>query len=299
MPIPHGSPDSVSYAGTIPAMTPRTPRSPDDTRSVLGTGGFPHMKSRLATRAEKAIQSGAMKRIGRPFNLPIEDKDQLKDLLKLAQTHGQVSLGSLESLRSFSRSGDTPPSIPDHTTVIREKSRMHYEGIHQAAVALSHKERANVYIDLLLAEEPVPFSGASHTESRGKSPPTASDATANTSDIDLRPWNGDSKKRKKDAEKAAQAEARRLDQIPATYAAWKKLDEDRQVKVARFLQLADGQKDSNLANRNWNRDDAMALHMEYLAQPEFKSEVSQLLARRMTTDPRRRPTVSSTPNPHS
>ncbi|KAG8733292.1 hypothetical protein FRC11_007407 [Ceratobasidium sp. 423] len=94
MPVPHGSPDSISYAGSLPLMTPRTPRSPDDSRSVLGTGGFPHMKSRLAvTRVDKAKQSGALKRVGNVFNQPLEDKDQLKELLKLGQTHGQVSLG--------------------------------------------------------------------------------------------------------------------------------------------------------------------------------------------------------------
>ncbi|CAE6440765.1 unnamed protein product [Rhizoctonia solani] len=314
MPVTHGSPDSVSYAGTLPAMTPRTPRSPDDTRTVLGTGGFPHMKSRLATRAEKAKQSGAIKRIGYPFNQALEDKDQLKELLKLTQTHGQVSLGSLESLRSFSRSGDTPPTIPDHITVIRDKSKMHYEGIHRAAVALSEKERANLYVDLLRVEEPlIPLGGASNAKSKGKLPPDPgkelvrharhrTEVLERVNHSFAKTCAGiasDYKQRKKDAEKAAQAEARRLDQVPTSYAAWKKLDEGRQVKVARFLQLTNEQKDIDLANKNWNRDDAMVLYNEYMDQPEFQSDVSQVLAKRMSTDPRRRPTVSSTPNPHS
>ncbi|CAE6482210.1 unnamed protein product [Rhizoctonia solani] len=298
-------------------MTPRTPRSPDDTRTVLGTGGFPHMKSRLATRAEKAKQSGALKRIGSPFNQTLEDKDQLKELLKLAQTHGQVSLGSLDSLRSFSRAGDTPPTIPDHITVVREKSKIHYEGIHQAAVALSENERANVYIDLLRVEEPpIPPSSTSNTKNKGKLSPVTSDPTRelvrharHRSEVLDRVNHSfaktcagiasDYRQRKKDAEKAAQAEARRLDQVPTNYAAWKKLDEGRQVKVARFLQLTNEQKDIDLTNKHWNRDDAMALYAEFLKQPEFQSEVGQVLAKRMTTDPRRRPTISGTPNPHS
>ncbi|CAE6392465.1 unnamed protein product [Rhizoctonia solani] len=315
--VTHGSPDSVSYAGTLPAMTPRTPRSPDDTRAVLGTGGFPHMKSRLASRAEKAKQSGAIKRIGCPFNQALEDKDQLKELLKLTQTHGQVSLGSLESLRSFSRSGDTPPSIPDHLTVIREKSKLHHEGIHRAAVALSEKERANVYIDLLRVEEPpIPLGSASNIKGKEKAHPMTSDPTRelvrharHRSEVLERVNHSfaktcagiasDYRQRKKDAAKAAQVEARRLDQVPASYVAWKKLDEGRQVKVARFLQLTNEQKDTDLANKNWNRDDAMALYNEYNDQPEFQSEVSRVLARRVSTDPRRRPTISNTPNPHS
>ncbi|KAH7335249.1 hypothetical protein B0J17DRAFT_719793 [Rhizoctonia solani] len=318
MPVPHGSPDSVNYAGSLPFMTPRTPRSPEDPRAVLGTGGFPHMKSRLvASRGDKAKQSGALSRVGNPFNAALEDKEQLKELLKLAQTHGQTSLGSLESLRSFSRSGDTPPTIPDHLTVVREKSKIHYEGIHQAAVALSEKERASTYIDLLRVDEPpAPLSDAGSTRSKEKPRAVALDPTRELASharvrsevlerVDhsfMRTCVGianDYRVRKKDAEKVAKAEARRLDQVPTSYAAWKKLDEGRQVKVARFLQLTNDQKDADLTQRQWNRDDAMNLYKEYMDQPEFKADVSKLLAKRVTTDPRRRPTVSSIPNPHA
>ncbi|KAJ1306841.1 hypothetical protein OPQ81_007826 [Rhizoctonia solani] len=299
-------------------MTPRTPRSPDDTRTVLGTGGFPHMKSRLAvTRADKAKQSGAIKRVGNVFNKPLEDKDQLKDLLKLGQTYGQVSLGSLESLRSFSRSGDTPATIPDYATVAKEKSKIHYEGVHRAAIALAAKERANVYVDLLRVEEPPAFlSGANNTRSKDKSSTVSSDPTreliAHTRHqfevlerVDhsfIKTFAGIGRAHKeqiRSAEKVAQVEARRLDQVPTSYSAWKKLDEGRQVKVARFLQLTNDQKDADLALKHWNRDDAMALYHEYMAQPEFQAEVSKVLAKRTTTDPRKRPTVSNTPNPHS
>ncbi|CAE6454944.1 unnamed protein product [Rhizoctonia solani] len=318
MPVPHGSPDSVTYAGSMPFMTPRTPRSPEDNRAVLGTGGFPHIKSRLAaTRGDKAKQSGALGRVGNPFNGALEDKDQLKELLKLAQTHGQTSLGSRESLLSFSRSGDTPPTIPDHLTVAREKSKIHYEGIHRAAVALSEKERANTYIDLLRVDEPpAPPSDTSGTRNKEKPRAVVLDPTRELASharvrsevlerVDhsfMKTCMGianDYKMRKKDAEMASKADARRLDQVPTSYAAWKKLDEGRQVKVARFLQLTNDQKDADLANRQWNRDDAMTLYKEYMDQPEFKADVTKLLAKRVTTDPRRRPTVSSTPNPHA
>ncbi|CAE6479563.1 unnamed protein product [Rhizoctonia solani] len=318
MPVPHGSPDSVSYAGSLPFVTPRTPRSPDDTRSVLGTGGFPHMKSRLATtRADKAKQSGALKRVGNVFNQPLEDKDQLKELLKLGQTHGQVSLGSLESLRSFSRSGDTPPSVPDYATVTREKHKMHYEGVHKAAVALAEKERAKVYIDILRVDEPSTYlSSTNNTRNKGQPLAVTLDPRRELASharhrfevlerVDhsfLKTYAGiarDYKQRRRDAEKAAQAEARKLDQVPANYVAWKKLDEGRQAKVARFLQLTNDQKDTDLALKHWNRDDAMKLYHEYMDQPEFQADVSKLLAKRVTTDPRRRPNVFNTPNPDS
>lgn len=276
------------------------------------------MKSRLtATRGDKAKQSGALNRVGNPFNNPLEDKDQLKELLKLAQTHGQVSLGSLESLRSFSRSGDTPPTIPDHHTVAREKSKIHYEGIHKAAVALVEKERANTYIDLLRVDEPPTLlNDAGSTRGKEQPRPVALDPTRELASharvrsevlerVDhsfMKTCMGianEYRTRKKEAEKAAQAEARKLDQVPTSYAAWKKLDEGRQVKVARFLLLTNDQKDADLALRQWNKDDAKTLYMEYMDQPEFQADVNKVLAKRVTTDPRRRPTVSSTPNPHA
>ncbi|QRW17130.1 hypothetical protein RhiXN_05132 [Rhizoctonia solani] len=301
MPVPHGSPES--YAGSLPFMTPRTPISPDDTRSVLGTGGFPHVKSRLdTTRGDKAKQSGAFRRTGNVFNHPLEDKDQLKGLLKLGQTHGQTSLGSLESIRSFSRSGDTPPTIPDYTTIAREKTKIHYEGVHRAAVLLAEKQRANTYVDLLRVDEPPATSNA---KSKGHPMKELVSHARHQFDVIERVDHSFIKTcagiigRKKEAERFAQAEARKQDQIPTSYAAWKKLSEARQVKVARFLQTADEHKDSILVANNWNREDAMRLHQEYLDQPEFKDEVSTLLARRITTDPRKRPTTTQTPNPHA
>jgi hypothetical protein len=83
-------------------------------------------------------------------------------------------------------------------------------------------------------------------------------------------------RQKKEAERLVQAEARKQEQIPPSYVAWKKLNEARQVKVARFLQMPDEHKDANLAANNWNRDDAMKLHQEYLDQvclPNFYSQL--------------------------
>ncbi|CCO28478.1 hypothetical protein BN14_02473 [Rhizoctonia solani AG-1 IB] len=306
MPVPHGSPES--YAGSLPFMTPRTPRSPEDTRSVLGTGGFPHIKSRLdTTRGDKAKQSGAIRRIGNVFNQPLEgpcepDKDQLKELLKLGQTHGQVSLGSLESIRSFSRSGDTPPTVPDYAAIARDKSKIHYEGVHRAAAALAEKQRANTYIDLLRVEEP-PISGNATSKGHQSSDPTRELVNHARHQFDVLERVDHSfiktcagiVRQKKEAERLVQAEARKQEQIPPSYVAWKKLNEARQVKVARFLQMPDEHKDANLAANNWNRDDAMKLHQEYLDQSEFKTEVSKLLAKRTTTDPRKRPTLKQSP----
>ncbi|CAE6426170.1 unnamed protein product [Rhizoctonia solani] len=305
MPIPHGSPES--YTGSLPFVTPRTPRSPDDTRSVLGTGGFPHIKSRLdTTRGDKAKQSGAT-RLGSIFTGACEpDKDQLKELLKLEQTHGQVSLGSLESIRSFSRSGDTPPTIPDYATIAREKTKIHYEGVHRAAALLAEKQRANTYIDLLRVEEPPIPSNAGRKGHQPSDPTRELVSHARHRFEVLERIDHSFIKtcagivgRKKEAERLAQAEARKQDQIPSSYTAWKKLNETRQVKVARFLHMADEHKDANLTANNWNRDDAMRLHQEYMDQPDFKAEVSKLLAKRTTTDPRKRPMVTNTPNPHA
>ncbi|GAB1518240.1 hypothetical protein RhiTH_001299 [Rhizoctonia solani] len=269
MPVPHGSPES--YAGSLPFMTPRTPISPDDTRSVLGTGGFPHVKSRLdTTRGDKAKQSGAFRRTGNVFNHPLE--------------------------------GDTPPTIPDYTTIAREKTKIHYEGVHRAAVLLAEKQRANTYVDLLRVDEPPATSNA---KSKGHPMKELVSHARHQFDVIERVDHSFIKTcagiigRKKEAERFAQAEARKQDQIPTSYAAWKKLSEARQVKVARFLQTADEHKDSILVANNWNREDAMRLHQEYLDQPEFKDEVSTLLARRITTDPRKRPTTTQTPNPHA
>ncbi|KAF8757636.1 hypothetical protein RHS01_03250 [Rhizoctonia solani] len=302
MPVPHGSPES--YAGSLPFMTPRTPISPDDTRSVLGTGGFPHVKSRLDTT--RGIRPSNQVHSEGPETYLIihwkSDKDQLKGLLKLGQTHGQTSLGSLESIRSFSRSGDTPPTIPDYTTIAREKTKIHYEGVHRAAVLLAEKQRANTYVDLLRVDEPPATSNA---KSKGHPMKELVSHARHQFDVIERVDHSFIKTcagiigRKKEAERFAQAEARKQDQIPTSYAAWKKLSEARQVKVARFLQTADEHKDSILVANNWNREDAMRLHQEYLDQPEFKDEVSTLLARRITTDPRKRPTTTQTPNPHA
>jgi hypothetical protein len=71
----------------------------------------------------------------------------------------------------------------------------------------------------------------------------------------------------KQRQKLAQEEARRmadtLDQVPATYASWKRLDEGRQARVARFLQLPDEQKDADVYQKRWKREDAMKLYQEY------------------------------------
>lgn len=71
------------------------------------------------------------------------------------------------------------------------------------------------------------------------------------------------KKRRKFAQDEAKRIAETLDQVPLTYTSWKKLDEGRQARVARFLQLPDEQKDIDVQQKHWKRDDAMALYQEY------------------------------------
>ncbi|KAG8689894.1 hypothetical protein FRC08_010748 [Ceratobasidium sp. 394] len=87
-----------------------------------------------------------------------------------------------------------------------------------------------------------------------------------------------------------------LEKVPASYQAWQALDEGRQVRVARFLQLPDEHKDKEVERRQWNREDAMTLYQAYKNEPGFQTEVNALLAKRVAIDPRRRPTVSNPPN---
>jgi hypothetical protein len=121
-------------------------------------------------------------------------------------------------------------------------------------------------------------------------------------------------KRKLD-EREARYKAEMLDQVPASYQAWKVLDEGRRTRIARFLQLADGDKNDEVKKRKWSRDDAMTLNQAYrnevcewaikswdclsdifCSQPDFQTDVNALLAKRVTTDPRRRPTASNPPS---
>lgn len=302
MPVPFASPESVKYAGATPNyMTPRTPKTPDEHGSSLKKAGFPHLKQSRdkesqnghQARMERFRRSGLkhLKQHGSVFYRPIPPggKPLAREILKTAQSIGTVPIGSLESLRGFSRSRNTQAGPPDHSVMIQENAKTYRNIIHHAAAAHVKKQMATTYIELK-DEEPMPkpiklFIG--HTQPCFEVLERVDHSASKTRISAIRA----SKTRIKFAQVEARRKAEALDQVPKSYAAWKKLDEPRQARVAKFLQLPDDQKDQEVTLKRWNRNDAMTLNQQYKNEPEFQAEVSAILAKRVTTDPRRRPTL--------
>ncbi|KAB5595000.1 hypothetical protein CTheo_1633 [Ceratobasidium theobromae] len=323
MPVPHASPDNRHTSATTNFMTPRTPKTPDEHGSSnLGKKAvFPHLDERHDRHhilMDRVRRHAALKRVGNTFDKPIipEDKSRTKELLKIGQSAGQVSLGSLESLRGFSRSQDVQVTSPEHTMMALENFHAHRDGVHRAAAELAKNQRAMTYIEITKEEEP-PNPVIQRLDGRNKNKNRqAIEVTTPTKYLaqHVQPqfevlervdhscsktYVGmlyEIKKRRKFAQDEAKRIAETLDQVPLTYTSWKKLDEGRQARVARFLQLPDEQKDIDVQQKHWKRDDAMALYQEYKNEPEFQADVTKVLAKRISTDPRRRLTLTNGPN---
>lgn len=322
------SPGSSTHFGV-------TPRTPDD-GALVAKPGAPRQKTReeqLRERRqvlmERVRKNGAKRKHGNSFDKPMTTKDasHISELVRIRETHGGVSLGSLDSLRTLGRPNDDGSPTPDYAKLIQERNSLYQQNIKRVAKEIRKQEIGDAYIDILTSyeesewpQQPIPRAPTQRSDSRGKpaQPGTSPNPTtllaryvelSNLHHNDIRErldhahaktvisLAGTAKDKNNLAQKEAKLKAERLDKVPLTYEAWKNLDEGRQFRVGRFLQLPDEQKDTEVTTRKWNREDAMALYQLYKNEPEFHAAVDAVVSKRTATDPRRRPTLSNAPAP--
>ncbi|KAG8706571.1 hypothetical protein FRC09_002343 [Ceratobasidium sp. 395] len=256
------------------------------------------------------------------------DMSRANELAKLRETHGTNRMDSLESLKALGRLRGAETAPIDHLKIAQERQATYKDGLHRMAEETRRERVQDAYASVLAGydleewpKRPIPGPGGNKSSKLGQNP-AHSDVTATpmvllTNDIrilktrhdDIRERlnyahsktmiaiRGAAKSQSRLEEQEARRKAEMLDKIPASYQAWKSLDEGRRTRVARFLQLPDEHKDKEVEKRKWNREDAMALNHAYKNEQEFQTDINALLAKRVTTDPRRRP-PNATPVPH-
>ncbi|QRV74130.1 hypothetical protein RhiJN_02144 [Ceratobasidium sp. AG-Ba] len=307
--------------------TPRTPKTPDEYGSLAKKAGFSHRQprtreERMKDLMERVRRHGAKKRNGNAFDLPplSDDISRANELVRLRETYGTYPMDNLESLRALGRLQEAETTPPDYPKIAQERQTIYKEGVRRMAEQTRRERIQDAYVDVLVGYEeeewhkrPIPV-GSSRSSKLGQNPNQQTAVVTpmvvlehelkvlKTRHDDIRERldyansktiiaiRGTGKNQNKLAEQEARRRAEVLDKVPTSFQAWKALDESRQVRIGRFLQLPDDQKDAEVEKRQWSREDAMALYQAFRSEPEFQAELNSLLAKRMTTDPRRRPT---------
>ncbi|KAG9086936.1 hypothetical protein FS749_003275 [Ceratobasidium sp. UAMH 11750] len=233
---------------------------------------------------------------------------------------------SLEALKALGRSQEAETTPIDYFKIAQERQATYKEGLRRMAEETRRERVQDAYIEVLVGYEeeewpkrPIPglSSRSSKLGQNSTQPgPTVTPETVLANDLRMLKARHDdiierldyahcktlvtlrnaAQAQKHAGEQEARRKAEMLEKVPASYQAWQALDEGRQVRVARFLQLPDEHKDKEVERRQWNREDAMTLYQAYKNEPGFQTEVNALLAKRVAIDPRRRPTVSNPPN---
>ncbi|KAG8748400.1 hypothetical protein FRC10_005947 [Ceratobasidium sp. 414] len=316
--------------------TPRTPKTPDEYGSLAKKAGFPGRQHRtreekLKDLMERVRRHRAKQKVGNPFEMPPlpDDISRANELVRLRETHGTYPMDSLETLKALGRPPEAETAPIDYSKIAQERQAAYKEGLRRMAEERRRERVQDAYIDVLVGYEeeewpkrPIPGLSGSRSSKLGQSPtqpgPMVTPMRQMVLADDLRRLKtrhddilerldyahsktiiairGAEKTQSKLGEQEARRKAELLEKVPASYQAWKSLDEGRRARVARFLQLPDEHKDKEVDKRQWNREDAMTLYQAYKNEPEFQADVNALLAKRVTTDPRRRPTLLNPPN---
>ncbi|KAG9081022.1 hypothetical protein FRC07_014694 [Ceratobasidium sp. 392] len=322
-------------------MTPRTPRTPKtpDEYGNLKKAGFSSRshrtpEERLKDLMERVRRHNYKRSVGNSFDMPPlpDDLSRANELVRLRETYGTCHLDSLEALKALGRSQGAETTSIDHSKIAHERQATYKAGIRHMAEEMRRERLQDAYAGVLVgydeeewSKRPVPSLGSSKSGKLGHSSAQSEDTASpmillanelrilktRHDDIQERidyahsktmiAIRGTAKTQSRLEEQEARRKAEILDKIPASYQAWKLLDEGRRARIARFLQLPSEQKDKEVSKRQWNRNDAMDLNDAYKKEPEFQADVNALLAKRVATDPRRRPSMiapNATPTQH-
>ncbi|KAG9102395.1 hypothetical protein FRC06_002042 [Ceratobasidium sp. 370] len=292
-------------------------------------------EEKLKDLMDRVRRHRAKQKVGNSFDMPPlpDDISRANELVRLRETYGTYPMDSLEALKALGRSQEAETTPIDYSKIAQERQAAYKAGIRRMAEETRRERIQDAYIDVLVGYEeeewpnrPIlgPISSRSSKLGQNSAHPgfmttpmlnhkkqavLANDLrllkTRHDDIIERLDYahsktmiaiRGAAKTQSKIGEQEARRKAEMLEKVPASYQAWQSLDEGRRTRVARFLQLPDEHKDREVEKRQWNREDAMALHQSYRNEPEFQADVNALLAKRVATDPRRRPTVSNPPN---